>query len=137
MVGAITSALGGSSSNDGVQVGTEDITIGKKEEETAVDTQIGDSSESTQTANEIINTINQSGITTGQLLLIILLAGWAIPDPITMFRGLLRFITVLLPWGWRARGRTERHEGTPYSPNGPPSQTETSRDTEQLQKPPS
>lgn len=102
--------LGGGSSNDGVQVGTEDITIGKKEEETAVNTQLGDNTESTQTADRIVNTVENSGLTTLQLLLIVLLAGWAIPDPQTMGRGILLFLQTLLPWGRLYRRREETQE---------------------------
>lgn len=87
-------ALGGSSSNDGVQVGTEDITIGKKEESNEL--QVGDNS--TQEAERIVNTSVQD-IPPYVVLLIVLLAGWAIPDPQTMGRGLLAFINALVPWG--------------------------------------
>lgn len=85
--------LGGSSSNDGVQVGTEDITIGKKEESNEL--QVG--SNSTQTAESITNTQVQD-IPPYVLYLLVLLAGWAIPDPQTMGRGVLSFFRAVLPW---------------------------------------
>lgn len=84
---AITSALGGSSSNDGVQVGTEDITIGQKKEDNDVETQIGDN----QKAQTITN--NDSGPNGFIILLIVLLAGWAIPTPAKMFNGIKNFFT--------------------------------------------
>ena len=87
-------ALGGSSSNDGVQVGTEDITIGKKEESNEL--QVGDNS--TQSAESIVNTEVQD-IPAYVIYLLVLLAGWAIPDPQTMGRGVLAFINALVPWG--------------------------------------
>ena len=90
-IGGILSALGGSS-NEGVQVGTEDITIRKKEEETAVNTQLGSNTETTQTADKIVNTVQNKGLTTFQLILFALLAGWAIPDPKSMGQGFLRLV---------------------------------------------
>lgn len=93
--GAITSALGGSSSNDGVQVGTEDITIGQKKEDNDISTQVGDNSQ--QQAGSIVNVAER--MPTSWLVLIVLLAGWAIPDPQTMGRGLLSFFKTILPWG--------------------------------------
>jgi hypothetical protein len=82
--------------NRGITADTE-LTVGKKEEEVAVDTQIGDNTQSTQTAKEIVNTTN-SGLTTFQLVLFALLAGWALPDPQTMARGVKSFLQILLPW---------------------------------------
>lgn len=90
---AITSALGGSSSNDGVQVGTEDITIGQKKEDNDISTQIGDNSQ--QQAGSIVNVAER--MPTAWLILIVLLAGWAIPDPQTMGRGLISFFKTILP----------------------------------------
>lgn len=93
-LGAITSALGGSSSNDGVQVGTEDITIGQKKEDNDVNVTLGGGADTQQA--QVIE--NNNGLNPFTLLLLVLLAGWAIPSPLEMFRGIRK--------GWLAlRGK--------------------------------
>ena len=76
-----------------VGVDTEVVT-GEKEESYG----IMDKSESQtyQAADTIQNIQQRIGWPT--LLLIVLLAGWAIPDPMTMGRGILAFLRILIPW---------------------------------------
>ena len=76
-----------------VGVDTEVVT-GEKEEQYG----IIDKSESQtyQSASTIQNIEQRVGWPT--MLLIVLLAGWAIPDPMTMGRGCLAFLRILIPW---------------------------------------
>jgi hypothetical protein len=89
--GFLTS-LGGAASN-GIEADAE-LTVGKKEETVEVDTQVGDNS--TQTATTINNV---QDIPILWIFLFTLMAGWAIPDPSTMGRGLITLIRALLPFG--------------------------------------
>lgn len=76
-----------------------DITVGKKEEAVNTDVQLGDNTESTQTADRIINTTQiDNGLPPWMFYTLILLAGWALPDPQTMGRALLSLLRALLPW---------------------------------------
>ena len=70
---------GGSNSNSGVQVETDDIVVGKKEEDNDTSVQLG------QTNN---GTIENNGPDWFVILILCLLAGWAIPSPMEMLRGL-------------------------------------------------
>lgn len=107
---AIGGLGGGSNTNSGVQVETDDVVIGKKEEETAVNTQLGNNTESTQAADQITN-ITEQGLSPMVFWTLIFLAGWAIPDPRVMGAGLLSLLQTLIPWGHRNR----EHEETPKS----------------------
>jgi hypothetical protein len=80
------SALLGVGEKGGIKADAE-VTVGKKEEDNDVvtDTQIGDN----QTAELIKN--ENSGPSGWIILLIVLLAGWAIPGPAAMFRGIKDF----------------------------------------------
>lgn len=89
--------FGGTNSNSGVQVDTEDVVVGKKEEDNDVSTKFGGDKASTQTAETITNI--EKGIGLPALLILVLLAGWAIPDPQTMGRGIINFFKTILPWG--------------------------------------
>jgi hypothetical protein len=89
--GFLTS-LGGAASN-GINADAE-LTVGKKEETVDVDTQVGDNS--TQMATTINNT---QDIPLSWVLLFVLMAGWAIPDPSVMGNGLIKLIRALLPFG--------------------------------------
>lgn len=77
---------------DGINADAE-LTVGKKEEAVNVDTQLGDNA--TQTA-QTINNVNDIPLT--WILLFTLMAGWAIPDPQQMGRGVLALIRAVLPW---------------------------------------
>lgn len=91
LAGPVLGLLAGPA-GDGISADAE-VTVGKKEEAVNVDTQLGDNNK--QTASVINNT---QRIPTSWLILIVLLAGWAIPDPQTMGRGLLSFLKILMPW---------------------------------------
>jgi hypothetical protein len=67
----------------GIEADAE-VTIGKKEEAINTDVQVG--SNTTQEAQTITNT--DSGPDGWIILLLVLLAGWAIPSPDVMFRGI-------------------------------------------------
>ena len=82
------------SASKGISADAE-ITVGKKEEELQVNTQLGDSS--SQKAETITNVAQ--GMQWWQLGLLCLFAGWSIPDPQAMGRGIISFIRALLPWG--------------------------------------
>ena len=89
MLGAILPSAGKGISADA------EVTVGKKEESVNTDVQVGDNS--TQSAGQIQN-FNE-GMPWWQFLAFGLLAGWAIPDPQTMGRGVISFIRALLPFG--------------------------------------
>lgn len=101
---ALTSALAACSWTDVARVlgppmkqGVEaEVVVGKKEEEVAVNTHFGEEKQIEQTADQIINTT--SGLTTIQLLIFAVLAGWALPDPQTMGRGIVSFLKAVVPW---------------------------------------
>lgn len=81
--------------SEGIQADAE-VTVGQKKEDNDVETSvnIGDK----QKAQVIEN--NDSGPSGYIILLLVLLAGWAIPDPITTLKGIRR--------GWKAlRGHPE------------------------------
>lgn len=66
-----------------------EVTVGKKEEDNDVNTTVqvgGDKSES-QTAEKIVNNTDER-MSPWVLLLIVLLAGWAIPGPYEMVKGI-------------------------------------------------
>jgi hypothetical protein len=90
--GVLTS-LGGAASN-GVEL-ANGLTIGKKQETVAVDTHAGDRTSVVGTAT--INNVQDIPIL--WVLLFTLMAGWAIPDPAVMGRGLINLIRALLPFG--------------------------------------
>lgn len=73
---------GGSNSNSGVQVETDDVVIGKKEEDNDVAVTLGVG------GNQQAETIENQGPSTFVIILLCLLAGWAIPSPMEMLRGL-------------------------------------------------
>lgn len=77
-----------------VGIDTE-VTAGDKEEAYGIKNE----ATTTQKASVIHNIEERIGWPT--MLLIVLLAGWAIPDPMTMGRGILEFMRLLLPWGRR------------------------------------
>ena len=68
------------------------MTIGDKEEN--VDTQLGDNN--VMQAESITNTYE--GMEEWQLLLLVFLAGVAIPDFSVMGRGFINLLRTLLPW---------------------------------------
>lgn len=76
-------ALVGAGKN-GIEADAE-LTIGQKKEDNDVETHIGDN----QKAQTITN--NKSGPNGFVILLIVLLAGWAIPAPSRMFAGIKNF----------------------------------------------
>lgn len=76
-----------------VGVDTEVVTGEKEEQYGIIDKS---ESQSYQSASTIQNIEQRVGWPT--LLLIVLLAGWAIPDPMTMGRGFLAFLRILIPW---------------------------------------
>ena len=88
-IGEVLKGLGGSNENSGVQVETDDIVVGKKEEDNDTEVNVGNDN-STQEAQVIKNNNRMSPWV---LLLIVLLAGWAIPGPRTMFRGIKGLFT--------------------------------------------
>ena len=76
-------------SSDGLSIDAE-LIAGDKQ----IDTQIGDRSEQrAQTIN------NVQDIPLLYILLFTLMAGWAIPSPEIMGRGIITFTRALLPWG--------------------------------------
>lgn len=75
--------------SSGLSVDAE-LIAGDKE----IETQVGDrSSQRAQTIN------NVQDIPLLYILLFTLMAGWAIPSPEIMGRGIITFIRALLPWG--------------------------------------
>lgn len=72
----------GKGDNNGTQVTTDDIVVGKKEEDNDTAIQLG------QTNN---GTIENNGPDWFVILILCLLAGWAIPSPSEMGRGLIDF----------------------------------------------
>lgn len=91
-VGFLT-GLGGAASN-GINADAE-VTIGKKDEQVNTDVQVGD-----KTSYVGETTVNQvQDIPILWVLLFTLMAGWAIPDPSVMGRGLINLIRALLPFG--------------------------------------
>lgn len=96
--GSVLGLLGGPASK-GIDAEAE-ITVGKKEEENSVNTQIGDSGDVVK--NQRANTINIANkeVPTLYLVLLVLLAGWAIPTPSAMFLGIARgvrsFFSILI-----------------------------------------
>ena len=78
------SLLAGSASK-GIEADAE-LTVGKKEETTDVDTQIGDRMGDETFEAQTINIANQH-VPTLYVVLMVLLAGWAIPSPGAMFIG--------------------------------------------------
>ena len=82
------------SASDGIAVDAE-LTVGDKSEE--VNTEVG-TEHNTQTATTI-NNVQDIPLT--WVLLFMLMAGWAIPAPAEMGRGLILFLRTLLPWGKR------------------------------------
>ena len=83
-------------SGKGVTADAE-VTVGQKKEDNDVETEvrIGEETQKAQTINN-----NNTGPDGYIILLLVLLAGWAIPDPLTTMRGIRK--------GWRAlRGKRE------------------------------
>lgn len=75
-------------SADGIEA---DVTVGKKEE--VIATQVGNSTEQVAT---IINNANDIPLT--WIVIGVFLAGFAIPSPLEMFRGLKQIIKELFLW---------------------------------------
>lgn len=74
-----------------------EVTVGKKEEDNDVETEvrIGEKTQKAQTINN-----NDTGPDGYIILLLVLLAGWAIPGPLATMRGIRK--------GWKAlRGKKE------------------------------
>lgn len=72
-------ALVGASSKGGVSANTE-LTVGQKKENNVIETSFGN--QSTQEASSITNNVDMN-IPFWVIIIIIFLAGWAIPDPKT------------------------------------------------------
>ena len=91
------SALSGLSMlTPGPSIGVDtEVVTGEKEEDYGI---IDKSETQTNQKAEIIHNIEQR-IGWPTMLMIVLLAGWAIPDPMTMGRGILEFLRILIPWG--------------------------------------
>ncbi len=85
--------LGGAASN-GISADAE-LTVGKKEETIAVDTQVGD--KTSIVGDATFNSVQD--IPFAWVLLFTLMAGWAIPTPAVMGNGLIKLIRALLPFG--------------------------------------
>lgn len=75
----------------GIEVETE-LTVGDKEE--TIETHVG--ADNTSQQAEVIN--NVQDIPFSYILLFMLMAGWAIPSPSEMWRGLMNFFRMMLPW---------------------------------------
>lgn len=78
-------ALIGAGEEGGIEADAE-VTIGKKSEDNDIKTDVNIGNDNRQEAHQISNTNNRMPLYT--LLLIVLLAGWAIPGPGEMFRGI-------------------------------------------------
>lgn len=81
----------GAGARGGVQADAE-VTVGQKNEDNDVNTEVnlGGDSKTAQSAEKITNNHRMSPWV---LLLIVLLAGWAIPDPYRMLSGIRNFFT--------------------------------------------
>jgi hypothetical protein len=78
------------SASNGLEVDAE-LTVGDKQED--INTQVGD-----KVSNTADTIINQQDIPLSWILLFTLMAGWAIPSPSEMGKGLMIFMRALLPW---------------------------------------
>ena len=78
------------SASKGLDVDAE-LVVGDKQED--INTQVGDRTE--QRAGSITNV---NDIPFSYVLLFMLMAGWAIPSPSEMGKGIVRFLKLLLPW---------------------------------------